>query len=149
MTTLIEKLEEANNRFQANRAKMQEEARVLIRTAFESIFVEFPDIKAITWVQYTPFFNDGGACTFDVHEPYLLGSDNSEETGVGWCAEENALETCSYSDKVAPYTHLRNIEVALSKFLQSNEDVLKSMFGDHVSVFVTAKGVEVNRYDHD
>lgn len=149
MTTLIEKLEEANTRFQAARTKLKEEAKVIIRSVFESVFVEYPDIKAATWVQYTPYFNDGDACTFGVSEVCFLGSDNSEETGVGYDAEEYQLNTFSWGNKVAPYAHLRDIEIALNNFLQNNEDVLEDMFGDHVSVYVTAKGVEVNEYDHD
>lgn len=38
-------------------------------------------VEAIRWTQYTPYFNDGEACEFSVHEPYIRFVDGDEEAG--------------------------------------------------------------------
>jgi hypothetical protein len=36
-------------------------------------------VHAITWLQYTPYFNDGEACEFSVHHPYALHKPLDDE----------------------------------------------------------------------
>lgn len=41
----------------------------------------FPEVDAIRWPQFTPYFNDGDACEFSVHDPLLRLVDGDEDAG--------------------------------------------------------------------
>lgn len=48
------------------------------------------------------------------------------------------------------YTRITDDFLVISRFIQSIQDSdLELIFGDHVQVFVTKDGVEVEKYDHD
>lgn len=49
----------------ANRISSEGESYIF--EVLQPIFAVSPSIKAITWRQYTPFFNDGDPCEFTVH----------------------------------------------------------------------------------
>ncbi len=48
--------------------------------ALDALFA-FPEVVAVRWTQYTPYFNDGDACTFDVYEARTKLTDTPEEAG--------------------------------------------------------------------
>ena len=58
-------------------AKKQFEDKM--KNAFEDIFKTFfslcPEIKAVGWNQYTPYFNDGEPCEFSVGDFYAIAED--------------------------------------------------------------------------
>lgn len=43
-----------------------------------------PYFVGVGWTQYTPYFNDGEPCEFEIHEPYFLTVDDKK---VSDCAE--------------------------------------------------------------
>src|SRR5580700_546590 len=48
-----------------------EKSKNAMRTAFKEFFEANPDIDQVTWLQYTPYFNDGDACVFGVRDKYF------------------------------------------------------------------------------
>lgn len=50
--------------------KLKTDGLAAMKTAFIDFFNEHPDIHALSWRQYTPYFNDGDPCVFGVREPY-------------------------------------------------------------------------------
>lgn len=60
---------------QLNEAKraMQEHGEAALKTAFKEFFDACPAVKEVAWTQYAPYFNDGDACEFTVHEPCFHG----------------------------------------------------------------------------
>ena len=58
-----------------------------IKEMFEAIFKQAPAVLAVKWTQYTPHFNDGEPCVFNVNEPTAVDAaalavvvDTSEST---------------------------------------------------------------------
>lgn len=106
---------------------MKEEAQNHLKESSKEVFKKFPDLKSFAWTQYTPYFNDGDVCVFEVyrHYPYLNGSDDQEYDSAE--ADE------------------------ISKLLGAfEEDDLKAAFGDHVKVTIHRDGkVETEDYEHD
>jgi hypothetical protein len=118
---------------------LKEEMKNAVKLAFEEgsklIFEKYPNVKSFGWNQYTPYFMDGDECHFGVnYDPesieinVKMWDDTDEDK---W--DENAADD-------------------ISKFIgtfSDREESLKHLFGDHVSVKVTRKGVYVEDYDHD
>ena len=58
----------------AFQAKMKAEFEPI----FQEFFKAFPEIKMIAWTQYTPYFNDGEACVFDIKDfEFILDMDSA------------------------------------------------------------------------
>jgi len=122
--------------------KMQEQfrkdGRALFKEVCASLFEANPKLESFGWQQYTPYFNDGDPCVFSVYADYPAingydyNHDKGELTGV---TEEEAEE-------------LRKL---VGSFLNEvPNDIMESMFGDHVSVTVHRDGsVDTEEYSHD
>lgn len=61
------------------RANIETSKRVF-HAAVSAFFKKYPEVYAVTWTQYTPYFNDGEACEFSVHEPSFLSMEGFDET---------------------------------------------------------------------
>lgn len=46
----------------------------------------FPEVEAVRWEQYTPYFNDGDVCVFNIHDAYIkfVGVDEGGECEDGF-----------------------------------------------------------------
>lgn len=69
-----------------------------MKDSFKEIFKEFfdnyPEIQAIGWEQYTPYFNDGEPCVFSVGEKSFLDQDTSlEDAGESFNWESKRFRT--------------------------------------------------------
>lgn len=123
--------------------KKREELKKAVQDAFtggiKTYFDEFPDLKAVSWTQYTPHFNDGEPCTFgSQHEwPDFAFGALPEDLD-----DADAWEESEGKNPAA--------EKKLLEFLKAFEDDdMLQMFGDHARVIVTRRGVKVREYDHD
>ena len=125
------------------------------------LFMAYPELKSFGWKQYTPYFNDGEACEFESlhYYPTINGNDENygeseqaegeldivmlgSETiyGVGWKKIPNPNYNPYYSDIVATVKEFLN---------QFDDDDMKGLFGNHVSIHVTENVVRVEEYDHN
>jgi hypothetical protein len=165
----IEKLAEELNAF---KAEFQEKGKTVLKECFTEFFDKYPEIKAITWTQYTPYFNDGETCVFGVgdfwaltHKAYELYIDDR-----GYAEEFDISETDSkamekaygqrYSWKLEPgqvpiykYTdhsyNVDEVQQAVKQLRSIPEDIYEDLFGDHAEVVATKDGFEVEEYEHD
>jgi hypothetical protein len=64
LTVLVKKITEL-------RETMKREGKEALKEAFVEFFDKHPEAKEILWTQYTPYFNDGDACTFSKHSAEL------------------------------------------------------------------------------
>lgn len=116
--------------------------------ALDALF-ELPEVLAIRWHQYTPYFNDGEPCTFSVYDPLIrlesVAEDEGDyEDGYLWAYE------IEYGDKgtgspVKPL--LKTFEQALTG--GSHDVELRKHFGDPAEIVATREGFAVEYYDHD
>lgn len=121
-----------------------------------------PGVEAVRWNQYTPYFNDGDACTFSIYSAYVKvkgGDDEAGDYGDGFLSTYDLYEygPGGYDDKV--YANFNGIpgeliSDALNSFEGSLEsgahwNILQEKFGDPATVTATKAGFDVDFYEHD
>lgn len=115
--------------------------RVLGET-FKKIFDKHPQVEAIRWEQYTPYFNDGDACTFGRGEFHIkLAGDN------GGGDYEDGYYALHSSELPAHFKKL--LQDLEDKFGSDYEDMFEAIFGDHVEVTANRAGFDTSIYDHE
>lgn len=107
----------------------------LIKAAVKTFLEKNPEVSAIRWNQYTPYFNDGEECVFRVNEMEVQFADDEDEDFIDSYSINN--------DKVADA--LGELESKLG----DHEDILRSIFGDHAEITVTADKITVEEYEHE
>lgn len=75
---LDRKLGELNSEINALKLQHEEKIRTTLRPLFDEFFRQYPQVYALTWTQYTPYFNDGEECTFRVHDLYYVLDKHQE-----------------------------------------------------------------------
>lgn len=159
----IEKISELKQTLETANKKIRDfaatEGKQAIGSAFKPIFENYPKLVQIVWTQFTPHFNDGDVCEFDVGEPaaYIEGDDLNEHPGemeipyrvyseedlvkYSWAKEHNdryyALNCPKFRDDV--YSIWRAIP----------KELMEAVFDDGVKVTITRENIEVEEYDHD
>lgn len=128
--------------------KIEEEGRAALQASFSAFFTDHPEVHALKWTQYTPYFNDGDACTFRLHAAKYLPAASAQtwaDDDEGWVRSEDFLYASTWGDDVAPAAR------AVSEFWKAIEDdgVFETVFGDHVAVLATREGFVVAEYSHD
>ena len=156
-------IEERNKKIQ----DFVEEQRNFMKNSFNNIIKLFfeasPNVKLVTWHQYTPYFNDGEACTFSVGDIYIkLKTEQEKSTGilepeeyVRWYDDADGyyyiyrdVKKMSEDLKI-PLEEAENLR-SLSTLINSLEDNLLATFGDHKSIIFFADGkMEITTFDHD
>lgn len=110
--------------------KIQAEGMTAVKAFFKEFFEKRPDVYGVKWTQYTPHFNDGDACVFH------LGSISVFPTKEDFEGDEDDYNFESYGEE--PETSLNTIE-----------DILEVIFGDHTRVSVTRDAITTEEYEHD
>lgn len=130
-------------------------------TAMDAVFA-FPEVQAIRWTQYTPYFNDGDACEFSAHQPGFRIDGISEDAGDhedgfinAWDIEwGNEVGPKKYNEEVRYPQISADLTAAIKVFSEAVEGGahqvdLKKHFGDPAEVTATRAGFDVEYYDHD
>lgn len=120
---------------------VEKEGKGIVASALKDFFADNPDVEAVRWEQYTPYFNDGDACVFGVGDPRvrLKGTEADQDD------EDDAfVDLWSVKDE----TKATRLKQAL-EFLSVSDDLLLSAYGDHVRVTVTPTETTVDDYEHD
>ena len=127
-----------------------EAGKQAIKPAILDFIAAHPEVHAIRWTQYTPYFNDGDPCEFRVCEPtvqlYKAGTTEPDE--------EEGDDEDGFRDS---WSLNREGHAALAKDLESlhelfgaAEEAVRGVFGEHSQVTVGRDGeAEIEEYDHD
>lgn len=88
---------------------------------------------------FTPYFNDGEACVFGVHDftfrlATATGDEGDYEDGFCYAWDWEGAKRESLKDFARAVT---------------DKDVMLSVFGDHVTITATRDGFDVDEYSHD
>lgn len=154
----IEKLfDEMNAEMQALRDTYQKRGQEIFKLAFKEFFDANPEVHVVGWRQYTPYFNDGDTCEFRCYANYAFISNATDYECIRWGEydgeEENIwIEDPDYGNinkDMIPKNVLANAAVLRKLLAKIDEDVFLDMFGDHVQVFATREGFDVQEYEHD
>ena len=137
--------------------KFQTTAQALFKETTKEFFDKNKNVTAIVWTQYTPYFNDGDTCEFNVNDATFTNAPDPES--VTWGEYDGNEEVAADGSEIftwggwgeCPNGLNKSMCEAFSKMIQSSEmeDVMKAMFGDHVKVIATPEGFDVDDYEHD
>lgn len=134
-------IKDLNKTFIEAQKELAEKSKAAFGEVCKEIFKKYPKMESFSWHQYTPYFNDGDECRFYVHSdsvavnnicPAYYGFKNDEE--------EKEFEESGLEDAIDEIGELVDA---------MNKEVMKSIFGDHVTVTVTADAVTTSTYNHD
>jgi hypothetical protein len=128
-------------------AKLRADGEAAIRGELRAIFDEHDCLEAIRWRQYVPYFNDGEACTFSIHEPEVKCGGLVMKYGEpddGWIETYGTVgDACT-----APAKRALDAVRSLYRKLQEIDDVVAACLGEHAEVTCTREGVTVEEYTH-
>lgn len=89
------KIQELLKEIEESQKKILERSKVVFKDVSQEIFEEYPSLESFSWVQYTPYFNDGDECVFGVHADSDYGIeinetsvDDYEGDGPDWETDE-------------------------------------------------------------
>jgi len=123
-----------------------------LKEEFKKFFDAHPEIEAVRWVQYTPYFADGDPCEFGVGE----FTARLVESGEGAEAEDEEDEEDEEEDENEDWAEDEDDDdesfdyvEGLSVFKKIDEDFYETVFGDHCKVTATRDGFEVVEYEHE
>ena len=136
---MAKKLTEIQKQYKDVFESMKKQGMAAFKEAALEVFEKYPTVTAFKWSQYTPSWNDGSACTFNVNEDTLAcqieGATWTEDNGddEGWFICNGTKES----------------EAALNEFhkLLSPEELLETLFGTNRTVTVTRTEIETEDYD--
>lgn len=146
-----------NAEMQTLRDTYQKRGQEIFKLAFREFFAANPEVNVIGWRQYTPYFNDGEACVFNCYAEYAFVSNAKDYENIRYGEYEGDEENIwvddgdygDYNQELIP-VHVASNTAALRKLLSKiDDDVFLDMFGDHVQVFATREGFDVQEYEHD
>lgn len=124
----------------------------LLRTVYRVIFDQHPDIIAIRWNQYTPYFNDGDDCVFGVNEVTFATTNNTGTvpaiSSLGNHEIEFQNKTYIFIDTYS--TPYETVAKQIDSLNREIKEVLRGAFGDHVELTIYRDGVmEIEQYEHE
>jgi len=134
LTEIIAEFSEAEKAF----AKKAEKA---LKAAFSDFFQAFPEVEALSWPQYAPYFNDGSPCEFSVNEIREVTVNGETFDDYEYSDAADKALSKEAIDTIAELSGLITTDVL--------EDVLAFTFGRDCMVTATPKGFTTSEYDHD
>lgn len=134
--------------------EIKEKARDVFKDVIDPLFEKYPQLHAVGWTQYTPYFNDGDTCEFSssahdadiafggIYSEYSNGID-AEDLEGDWKGE--------YEDGATRPDGFDQCEEEVHKALRIfDDDDYLGMFGDHVRVVcLRGQKPKVTPYGHD
>ena len=143
----------------------QEKFRKVATEKLKEFFVEFweknPAIKAVTWNQYAPYFNDGEACEFSVNDPSFTNAEGKDLEDINSWGEYDGERDDIWSDYsftsqyggVIPEGVDPVSTDSLSSLLTSEalKPIMEATFGPDNTVIATREGFQVDDFSgsHD
>lgn len=210
---LLNNFDELNEQINKAKEEMRGKSKGLIEAAVKRFLDSCPEVTGVHWVQYTPYFNDGESCEFDVNEICFHILDEYEELDSFYesttiykqddldkaiadlkTAEEytnNPVQWREYhtrkyvekygrepyyghdikpypSDPVKAQKRIDEIKEVMKKFPEDvsnkieinfamfkaamckiSDDIMESVYGNHVSVIINRSGTTVDEFQHD
>jgi hypothetical protein len=141
---VFQELAKAREEYQAKIGAAGESA---VQEAAQTVFEAHPEIQRIQWTQYTPYFNDGEPCVFNVHDVEFYGAGETsklvDEDDDNYGDEIQVAEGWGDDRKV-----LLKVASEFSKLVDDNQDLME-ILGEGKVVIERGKKLRVEDYDHD
>ncbi len=160
VTEQIQKINEHREEFEEKKQEMLKNLKIQIEQLFKNLFKAVPSLKVVHWQQYTPYWQDGDECVFNIrsvnfynHVPvyYPVEAENLDmkENQWGFSLYKSQWYQKDYDESIHQVT---KEEYDLFEFftdtLNENKDFLKDLLGDHVAVILTDQGISTEEIEH-
>ena len=140
----MNQLDRLNELIRAPRQEVIVNGRYAIGEAFRELFIHYPDVARISWSQYTPHFNDGDVCEFEVGDLYMVKKCDLEEAIKDEReAPDYDYQTCHQGSRDPAERDFYNL------FNSIETEMMLLVFGDGYWVRITRDDIQVEEYDHD
>lgn len=159
MNPYLDRIEKQTQEFKSIQEQMRKKMQEELQSIFKDYFEKLPEVTCVSWRQYTPYFNDGEPCVFSSWAAYAACTNSTDYTSLKYGevepGEDQDDETVwshdpDYGDTGnVPVEVITEHKLLISALAEIPKEVYLRAFGDHVRVFVTRDGVEVQEYDHD
>jgi len=118
----------------------------------EMLAEHIPDGFVVHWRQYTPYFNDGDACTFSVHDAYIRPVD--KERDRQWEDDHDVYlsnyKSAERAKELGWSTDQYKVLVEAWEEISNLNDMMLAAFGDHTCVEVHSDGsYDCGEFSHD
>lgn len=141
--------------FRKLQEEMQTNAVAVLSSKFKDAFDKHPELEAVVWAQYAPYFNDGEPCVFNVHE--LCFKLNEEgQIAMGSALSEVVefdIDNIDYWESdISRLSNSQPISITqgdLNEFAQTFESLFEAAFGADSAICVTREGFHISEYEHD
>ena len=120
--------------FQAKVEALQKEFQNLFQDRVKVVFDAVPALEKIEIIQYTPYFMDGDVCEFSISSVSFY---------------DDVEKSHGYEEDFDCPSEQQVLKDALNKFIYQNDELMKTMYGDHAIISITREGTEVDEYEHD
>jgi len=130
-------------------AEVKAISATVINDMGRSLLEKYPHINTIFWTQFTPGFNDGDPCEFNIHGPYFT-TTYWEDVDSGY---EDSEDVYDNDELLIKLNGNGNEELsadikAFSEAFGMIEDHLKSTFGSYGAfIRIHVGGIEKEDYD--
>lgn len=138
--------QETLNKLENLKKQYTQEAQNAFKEFTKALFDNHPEVEFLYWNQYTPYFNDGDPCVFNVREFALNGYEYWKNYNPHYMFEDESDDEGNLK-----YTRPKPeaFETARQIFKLPDEIFLE-VFGDHCSVTLYRDGTQkVEDFDHD
>lgn len=154
MTSLNEAFDKLIEEQEALQRKFQTQAQSLFKDITKEFFEKNTHVKAIIWNQYTPYFNDGEECVFSVNDPTYTNAEGEDLDDISswgeYEGEKDDIWTWEGWGSAPEGIDIKPLqEFSAIVCSEAMTDVMRAMFGDHVTIRATKDGFSVDEYDHD
>lgn len=136
--------------------KIKKDMQEKISNIINNIFSYLPgDISAISWYQYTPYFNDGDPCVNSIGEVYVISGDITREHINKISENPYIIEEMEEDDedeaglsKLTVLNYDDEVGNSIVKFIHSIEDELENIYGTNTCIVLSREfGVTVEQFD--
>lgn len=140
-------VKELKKQIEDAKAQMRKHGEAALKGAFKEFFDKAPEVTAIRWTQYTPYFNDGEPCEFSVHDFHFKLAEGAD-TGGFYTYDEGEDGGPFYETSWRDGSKLSEACNTFEADVKDDE-LFEFAFDDHVQVTATRDGFAVEEYSHD
>lgn len=130
MLKIKNRAENFKKKMDKNLNRLKKEAQKEIQELFSAVFEENERLVSFSFTCYTPYFNDGEECRYQVH---FYGE----------------MEDLEFKEHASDEEKEKALDDLLKIFNAIPDEYFEDIYGDHCEVKVTKERTEVSDYDHD
>ena len=153
----LESLEAVNEEYASAKQQFTERISAAMKSAFQKMFDKEPALQSFSWVQYTPYFNDGEPCKFGVNDDvyYIDINDVNCEDHFSYERYDPEQNRDVYNinpDLPEEWKGLKSptkIVGAIQQILRTVDNEVLQALGEGKIIFDRDGSVEADYYEHE